>query len=907
VWRSVRAIHLRWSWRALGLAPLLLCACGEERIVPADAPITVHPGHLDFADVEVDHPARLRLQLENPGRTPATARIEADPPFQVFPPRVQLAPSSRESVEVLLVASLPGPQHGELHVAGEDTTLTVPLFGVAHIADVETDELLDFDLVHVRSWTRLPLHVRSLSDEPVLLSLDLRDDEHAFVMDTDDLSLSAGQEAVIDVSFAPPQGGPFEALLDLRACPECVPHTVTLRGVGAEYRVAAAQPALDFGAVTPGRTLDLPLDVTNTGDLPLKLGLSAPDGFSVSPASLVLGPGRSSTATVTFAPTLATSYRGEVHVGGGGAPVVLDVPVVGLGGGPDLHVEPGVLDFGLQALGISAIRRAHLVDPAGVGLTVTGVSFQGRGAGAFTLEGAPEVPFEVGAQPLPIAVRFRPSDEGSFDAELVLRTDDADQPLVQVPLTAAALLPPPCDVRVEPTELRFGIVHRGATVVRPVRVVNRGSTRCFLSEVELTPAVGVFDLETPQGSTFLEPAGSLSIGVRFRPVGKVLRSANLRVRLSDPSRPDRQVALSGAGSDLDLAVTPDPLEFGALPRGFRGVRQVDVANRGSSTAWITGLDVLPASTVPVFAPEADPQGAVESGRTVSIPITYLPVTSAGDAATLEVTLAGELAPLRIDLHGRADDAPCGVLCAPPVASCARSLSVRVNHPLDVPGSGWDPAGTPVSCAWSVLRAPRGSRQPATTTAPCSARFTPDLVGDYLLQLEVVDPQLQSTRCQTAVSATAPAHGLWIETTWSRDDDVDLHLLRGDGGDPRRLSSWSGDDDCFYNNPHPDWDRSGLTADDPSLDRDDTTYTGPESLRLDAPVPGRAYPVGLHWFSDTLGLAAMETSTSIYCGGTLASSTAATLQQPGELRFLGTVTFDDADGCKVDLQNVSARR
>src|SRR5262249_21229675 len=158
-------------------------------------------------------------------------------------------------VEVTLVAGVPGPQHGELRVQSRLTAATVTLAGTAHAPALEVQEGLDFDMVRVRSWARAPLRVRSITDQPMVVQMVLRDEEHAFIVDTAALALDAGQELALSVSFAPPGRGSFEGLLELRACPDCPPHTVSLRGAGAEAQLAASGPSVDFGSVTPGRSL----------------------------------------------------------------------------------------------------------------------------------------------------------------------------------------------------------------------------------------------------------------------------------------------------------------------------------------------------------------------------------------------------------------------------------------------------------------------------------------------------------------------------------------------------------------------------------------------------------------------------------------------------------------------------
>jgi hypothetical protein len=106
--------------------------------------------------------------------------------------------------------------------------------------------------------------------------------------------------------------------------------------------------------------------------------------------------------------------------------------------------------------------------------------------------------------------------------------------------------------------------------------------------------------------------------------------------------------------------------------------------------------------------------------------------------------------------------------------------------------------------------------------------------------------------------------------------------------------------------NPDWDVPGHTPDDPSLDRDDTTFTGPENVRIDEPVPGHAYAVGVNWFSDVNRQPRLVATTNVYCDGLLEESTSVELLAPGDLVVLQTITFDELGGCEVEADGTRLR-
>jgi hypothetical protein len=59
---------------------------------------------------------------------------------------------------------------------------------------------------------------------------------------------------------------------------------------------------------------------------------------------------------------------------------------------------------------------------------------------------------------------------------------------------------------------------------------------------------------------------------------------------------------------------------------------------------------------------------------------------------------------------------------------------------------------------------------------------------------------------------------------------------------------------------PSWDAPG-TLDDPGLDDDDTSGTGPQNINIAVPVVGNTYRVGVHHFA---GSGCRTATVSIYC-------------------------------------------
>ena len=211
---------------------------------------------------------------------------------------------------------------------------------------------------------------------------------------------------------------------------------------------------------------------------------------------------------------------------------------------------------------------------------------------------------------------------------------------------------------------------------------------------------------------------------------------------------------------------------------------------------------------------------------------------------------------------------------PPDALCPPVIETTPLSTVAIAGSGIDD-GAVVSYRWATRALPAGSSSTPPSPADAAAtRFTPDVAGDYTLQLTVTDDDGETGVCETIVRALV-AEGLRVELYWNPPDrschtspgtagcdssDVDFHLLHP------MATRWFDDSlDCHYSNCSGAglaWFEAGRD-DDPRLDLDQTDGFGPENINIDVPAAA-TYRVGAHFFSDD-GMGPAEVYVNIYCG------------------------------------------
>jgi hypothetical protein len=223
-------------------------------------------------------------------------------------------------------------------------------------------------------------------------------------------------------------------------------------------------------------------------------------------------------------------------------------------------------------------------------------------------------------------------------------------------------------------------------------------------------------------------------------------------------------------------------------------------------------------------------------------------------------------------------------------------------------SDGDPDGDIVSRRWEVLTGPPGMLSVFGCPTCASTSFRADIAGVYTLRYTATDGGGRSASCSVTINVTGL--GLRIEVTWaSATADIDLHLLKGDGG---WWSTYAEDDgDCHWRNCRPSlaWPPTGTNG-DARLDIDDMGGYGPENINVDVVNLGETYRVGVHWWLGH-GDTSSEVSLRIFCGNISAVPARVftrTLHGESAVRYgpsslndfwkVADVVFIDTDRCDV---------
>lgn len=246
-------------------------------------------------------------------------------------------------------------------------------------------------------------------------------------------------------------------------------------------------------------------------------------------------------------------------------------------------------------------------------------------------------------QKVDLGVKFTPSSDGPQTARIKVFSNDPATPTVEVDVTGAGRLVPPCHYEVTPTTLDFGLVgtNESKTLSFTVRNLSQvAGEDCELTSLEFSPITSsVYSL--PNGaisSTAIPAGGELTVPVRFAPTRDGSFPGSVTFRMSSDTQPTASVALQAIAGRKCLAFTPVALDFGQQQAGCTGKQQeIRITNVCDSSVSVTGIRFQPASAElgPVRLPVLP--AILLPGESLSLDVRYAPSDAGTDTATLAVT------------------------------------------------------------------------------------------------------------------------------------------------------------------------------------------------------------------------------------------------------------------------------
>lgn len=211
---------------------------------------------------------------------------------------------------------------------------------------------------------------------------------------------------------------------------------------------------------------------------------------------------------------------------------------------PDLAVSVDVLDFGEYKAGETLTQNIQLINAGQATLVVDAIEVVSDVEGIFSVQ---EVPESLGLQEVyDLAIDFTPVDLESYTADLVIRSNDDENPEYTVSLTGIGGLGPLPDIVLSTDVLDFGAVATGEESILFLTVRNDGDAELNISQTAQTGS-GSFSLLTDLDGQTLPASSETSVVVSYLPVQDTGDQGNFVIYSDDLDEPEVSVSLLGNG------------------------------------------------------------------------------------------------------------------------------------------------------------------------------------------------------------------------------------------------------------------------------------------------------------------------------------------------------------------------
>ncbi len=456
-------------------------------------------------------------------------------------------------------------------------------------------------------------------------------------------SVPVGQNATMQIQFAPQATGPATGSLSIVADATNTPLSIPISGDGMEAGMAIAPGSLNFGNVTVGQSGTQSVTLTNTGNANLLVNLASVSGsgFSASGLSLpaTISAGQSLSFSVQFKPTVAGGVSGLVTFADNASsvPQTLTLAGSGVAANATLIANPGSVTFGSVAAGSSATQTITLTNSGTTPTTISTASISGTG---FTMSGLAASQTIQAGQSASFTAKLSPASGGSASGAISITSNAQNSPLT-IALSGTGAQGA---LSSNPSSFNFGTVQAGTSVSQTITLTNTGTSSVAVSAGSISGAG--FSMSTLAPQT-INPGQGVSFSAQFAPTSAGSMSGSIAIASNAPGSP-MTIALSGTGSQGALSASPSTFNFGSVQVGGTGTQTIRLTNTGTASVTVSSAGISGSGFSISGLPSSQ---TISAGQSSTFIASFAPTSSGSSSGSIVIASNAPGSPLTITLSG----------------------------------------------------------------------------------------------------------------------------------------------------------------------------------------------------------------------------------------------------------------
>lgn len=290
---------------------------------------------------------------------------------------------------------------------------------------------VNFGDVALKTTSTVTVTVKNTGNAPVVFNGESLTAASQFTMSgfTMPVSLAAGQSVTFALEFSPTVVGAKSGTITLLSNAANKRLIMWMNGTGVRSAVTATPADARFGSVAIGVSNSQTIQLKNTGPAGVTISSTSASGNGVSISGMTLPAaveaGKTATFNVAFAPVAAGAVAGSASIHGNFPTVTVPVSGTGVSAANTIAASTTTENFGKVTVGSSATATVDLTNTGAQSITISGLSYSGKGV---TASGGASVVLNPG-QSTAITVKFAPTQAGSFTGSVVVDSTASDSVL----------------------------------------------------------------------------------------------------------------------------------------------------------------------------------------------------------------------------------------------------------------------------------------------------------------------------------------------------------------------------------------------------------------------------------------------------------------------------------------------
>ncbi len=401
--------------------------------------LSISPSSVAFGDVEVGTASTQTVTFSNAGTSSLTVSQAAvsgagfTTTGQTFP--LTLSAGQTSSLNVQFAPTVTGSTGGSVslvsNASNSPSSATLNGNGVRHQLSI-TPSTVSFGNVMVGTANAQTVTLTNSGTANLNISQgSITGAGFAMSGLTFPFSLAPGQSSTFNAQFAPTAPGSASGSVSVASNATNSPATIVLSGAGVQPQISVVPASVSFGNVTVGLGNTQTITLSNPGSANLSVSQATLTGagFALSGLTLPLtvAPGQSTTFTVSFTPTVASSATGSLSLVSNAPGSPLAVALSGTGVAPilQLSANPASLSFGNVTVGSSGTQTVTLTNTGNSSVSISQITASGAGFSSSGL--TPPLTLTAG-QSTTFSVICAPATAGSLTGSVTVVSNATNSP-----------------------------------------------------------------------------------------------------------------------------------------------------------------------------------------------------------------------------------------------------------------------------------------------------------------------------------------------------------------------------------------------------------------------------------------------------------------------------------------------